>query len=67
MPRTASNPCGVIFAAKPLSKKPKRSFIGLVKVVEGLVSTEELEKDFRFHLTWGKLGRPLNVILYWMI
>jgi hypothetical protein len=40
--------------AKPLSKKPKRSFIGLVKVVEGLVSTEELEKDFEFHFPWGE-------------
>jgi hypothetical protein len=47
---------------KPLSKKPKRSFIGLVKVVEGLVSAEELEKDFEFHFPWGKLGRSLNDI-----
>jgi hypothetical protein len=29
--------------AKPLTKKPKRVFIGLVKVIEGLVSTEDLE------------------------
>ena len=35
--------------SKPLSKKPKRSFIGLVKVVEGLISAEDLEKDFGFH------------------
>jgi hypothetical protein len=39
--------------SKPLSKKPKRSFIGLVKVVEGLISTEDLEKDFGFHFPWG--------------
>jgi hypothetical protein len=35
--------------AKPLSNKPKRSFIGLVKIVEGLISAEDLEKDFGFH------------------
>jgi hypothetical protein len=40
--------------AKPLSRKPKRSFIGLVKVVEGLISAEDLEKDFGFHFPWGK-------------
>jgi hypothetical protein len=40
--------------AKPLSKKPKRSFIGLVKVVEGLVSAEDLKKDFGFHSPWEK-------------
>jgi hypothetical protein len=40
--------------AKPLSRKPKRSFIGLVKVVEGLISIEDLEKDFGFHFPWGK-------------
>jgi hypothetical protein len=28
--------------AKPISKKPKRVFIGLVKVIEGLVSAEDL-------------------------
>jgi hypothetical protein len=40
--------------AKPLSRKPKRSFIGLVKVVEGLISAEDLEKNFGFHFPWGK-------------
>jgi hypothetical protein len=40
--------------SKPLSKKPKRSFIGLVKVVEGLISAEDLEKDFGFHFPWGR-------------
>jgi hypothetical protein len=40
--------------AKPLSRKPKRSFIGLVKVVEGLISAQDFEKDFGFHFPWGK-------------
>jgi hypothetical protein len=40
--------------AKPISKKPKRVFIGLVKVIEGLVSAEDLVKDFGFHFPWGK-------------
>jgi hypothetical protein len=40
--------------AKPLSRKPKRSFIGLVTVMEGLISAEDLEKDFGFHFPWGK-------------
>jgi hypothetical protein len=40
--------------AKPLSRKPKRSFIGLVTVMEGLISVEDLEKDFGFHFPWGK-------------
>jgi hypothetical protein len=35
--------------SKPLSNKPKRSFIGLVKIVEGLIKAEDLEKDFGFH------------------
>jgi hypothetical protein len=39
--------------SKPLSNKPKRSFIGLVKIVEGLISAEDLEKDFGFHFPWG--------------
>jgi hypothetical protein len=37
-----------------LSNKPKRSFIGLVKIVEGLISAEDLEKDFGFHFPWGR-------------
>jgi hypothetical protein len=40
--------------AKPLSNKPKRSFIGLVKIVEGLITAEDLEKDFDFHFPWGR-------------
>jgi hypothetical protein len=40
--------------AKPLIKKPKRVFIGLVKVIEGLVSAEYLERDFSFHFPWNK-------------
>jgi hypothetical protein len=40
--------------AKPLSRKLKRSFIGLVKVTKGLISAEDLEKDFGFHFPWGK-------------
>jgi hypothetical protein len=40
--------------AKPLSNKPKRSFIDLVKIVEGLISAEDLEKDFGFHFPWGR-------------
>jgi hypothetical protein len=40
--------------SKPLSKKPKRSFIGLVKVVKGSISADDLEKDFGFHFPWGR-------------
>jgi hypothetical protein len=40
--------------SKPLSNKPKRNFIGLVKIVEGLISAEDLEKDFGFHFPWGR-------------
>jgi hypothetical protein len=40
--------------AKPLSNKPKRCFIGLVKIVEDLIMAEELEKDFGFHFPWGR-------------
>jgi hypothetical protein len=40
--------------AKPLSNKPKRSFIGLVTIVEGLITAEDLEKDFGFHFPWGR-------------
>jgi hypothetical protein len=43
--------------AKPLSKKPKRVFIGLVKVIEGLVSAKDLEKDFGLHFPWGKMWK----------
>jgi hypothetical protein len=40
--------------SKPLSNKPKHSFIGLVKIIEGLISAEDLEKDFGFHFPWGR-------------
>jgi hypothetical protein len=40
--------------SKPLSNKPKHNFIGLVKIVEGLISAEDLEKDFSFHFPWGR-------------
>jgi hypothetical protein len=40
--------------AKPLSNKPKHSFIGLVKIIEGLITAEDLEKDFGFHFPWGR-------------
>jgi hypothetical protein len=40
--------------AKPLSRKPKRSFIGLITVLEGLISAEDLEKYFGFHFPWDK-------------
>jgi hypothetical protein len=43
--------------AKPLTKKPKRVFIGLVKVIERLVSAEDLERDFGFHFPWGKMWK----------
>jgi hypothetical protein len=43
--------------AKPLNKKTKRVFIGLVKVIEGLVSVEDLERDFGFHFSWGKIWK----------
>jgi hypothetical protein len=43
--------------AKPLNKKTKRVFIGLVKVIEGLVSAEGLERDFGFHFPWGKMWK----------
>jgi hypothetical protein len=49
--------------AKPLSKKPKRSLIGLVKVIDGLVSAEDLEKDFGFHFPQGKVWKVTNVTL----
>ena len=50
--------------AKPLSNKPKRSFIGLVKIVEGLITAEDLEKDFGFHNFLGAaLGKLLSAIL----
>jgi hypothetical protein len=43
--------------AKPMSKKPKRVFIVLVKVIEGLVYVEDLENDFGFHFPWGKMWK----------
>jgi hypothetical protein len=49
--------------SKPLSNKLKRSFIGLVKIVEGVISAEDLEKDFGFHFPWAVLGKPPSVTL----
>jgi hypothetical protein len=39
---------------KNISKKPKRSLLGLVKIVEGIVSAGDLERDFSFHFPWGR-------------
>jgi hypothetical protein len=47
--------------AKNATKKPRKSFLGLVKVIEGEIRCEDLEQDFSFHFPWGKLGKPLNV------
>jgi hypothetical protein len=49
--------------AKPLTKKPKRVFIGLVKVIEGVVLVEDLERDLIFISLGVRCGRLLNVIL----
>jgi hypothetical protein len=46
--------------SKPLSNKPKRSFIGLVKIVEGLILAEDLEKDFGFHFPWGRTWKAIK-------
>ena len=44
--------------AKPLSRKPKRSFIGLVTVMEGLISAEDLERRTLVFISHGaKLGK----------
>jgi hypothetical protein len=52
--------------AKPLTKKPKRVFIGLVKVIEGVVLVEDLERDLIFISLGVRCGRLLNVILdFW--
>jgi hypothetical protein len=40
--------------AKNAAKKPRKSFLGLVKVIEGEVRCEDLEHDFSFHFPWGK-------------
>jgi hypothetical protein len=40
--------------AKNAAKKPRKSFLGLVKVIEGEVGCEDLEKDFSFHFPWGR-------------
>jgi hypothetical protein len=53
----------VSFCQTLVKKNPKRSFIGMVKVVEGLISTEDLEKDFGFHFPWVELGKLPSVTL----
>jgi hypothetical protein len=40
--------------AKNAAKKPRKSFLGLVKVIEGEVRCEDMEQDFSFHFPWGK-------------
>jgi hypothetical protein len=40
--------------AKNAAKKPRKSFLGLVKVLEGEVRCEDLEQDFSFHFPWGR-------------
>lgn len=49
--------------AKPLSKRQKRSFIGLVKVIDGLVSVEDLEKILGSISHGGKHGKLPSVML----
>jgi hypothetical protein len=43
--------------AKNAAKKPRKSFLGLVKVIEGEVRCEDLEKDFSFHFPWGRIWK----------
>jgi hypothetical protein len=40
--------------AKIAAKKPRKSFLALVKVIEGEVRCEDLEHDFSFHFPWGR-------------
>lgn len=49
--------------SKPLSKKPKRSFNGLVKVIEGLVSVKDLEKILVLIFRGESLGKLPSVTL----
>jgi hypothetical protein len=43
--------------AKNTTKKPKKLFLGLVKILEGILYVDELEKDFGFHIPWGKIWK----------
>lgn len=43
--------------AKSQLNKPKPNALGLVKVLEGGVSAEELVKDFDFHFPWGRVWK----------
>lgn len=43
--------------AKSQLKKPKPNALGLVKVLEGGVSAEDLVKDFDFHFLWGRVWK----------
>jgi hypothetical protein len=40
--------------AKNVAKKPRKSFLGLVKVIVGEIRCEDLEQDFSFHFPWGR-------------
>jgi hypothetical protein len=40
--------------AKNVAKKPRKSFLGLVKVIEGEIRCEDLEQNFSFHFPWGR-------------
>lgn len=43
--------------AKNLAKKSKKNILGLVRVLEGYVSAEDLETDFGFHFPWGRVWK----------
>jgi hypothetical protein len=43
--------------AKSSVKKAKPNFLGLVKILEGRVSAEDLAKDFEFHFPWGRVWK----------
>jgi hypothetical protein len=40
--------------AKSNPRNPKPGFLGLVKILEGVVSKAQLEKDFGFHFPWDR-------------
>lgn len=44
--------------AKTFVKKSKLNHFGLVRVLDGVVSAEYLEKDFVFHFPWGRCNTP---------
>lgn len=43
--------------AKSSLNKPKQACLGLVKILEGKVTTADLEKDFSFHFPWGRVWK----------